>query len=52
MSLLFDSLKNPGSDLGINLQSCISWNYDPVTEIDHVVIGKSSGPGNLILIFY
>lgn len=45
VALLYDRLKHPDADLGIDKPSCLSWNYDPLKEIDHVVIGKSSGPG-------
>lgn len=45
VSILYDLLKQPDSDLGIDRPTCLSWKYDPLTEIDHVVIGKSAGPG-------
>lgn len=45
VALLYDKLKHPDADLGIDLPSCLNWNYDPNREIDHVCIGKASGPG-------
>jgi hypothetical protein len=45
VALLFDYLKNPDSEMGIDSPTCLSWDYDPLKEIDHVVIGKASGPG-------
>ena len=45
ISLLYDGLKNPGSDLGFNLDSCLDWKYDSSKEIDHLVIGKTPPGG-------
>lgn len=45
VAILYDLLKQPDSDLGIDRPTCLSWKYDPLTEIDHIVIGKSAGPG-------
>ena len=45
IALLFDNLKNPGSDLGYNLESCLDWKYDETKEIDHLVIGKTPPGG-------
>lgn len=46
VSLLFDILKQPDSDLGIDSPTCLNWKYEPSNEIDHIVIGKAAGPGN------
>lgn len=45
VALLYDQLKQPNSDLGIETPSCLTWKYDPLNEINHLVIGKSAGPG-------
>jgi hypothetical protein len=45
VALLYDRLKHPDGDLGIDSPSCLSWTYDPSKEIDHICIGKSSGAG-------
>lgn len=45
IALLYDSLKNPGSDMGFNLDSCLDWKYDSSKEIDHLVIGKTPPGG-------
>ena len=45
IALLYDKLKHPDADLGLDSPSCLTWDYDPLKEIDHVVIGKSPGPG-------
>jgi hypothetical protein len=39
IALLYDKLKHPDGDLGIDSPSCLSWNYEPLKEIDHIVIG-------------
>lgn len=45
VALLYDKLKHPDGDLGLEKTSCLTWNYDPLKEIDHIVIGKAPGPG-------
>ncbi len=45
VSLLYDKLKHPDSDLGMDMPSCLTWKYDPLKEIDHICIGKGPGPG-------
>jgi hypothetical protein len=45
VALLYDKLKHPDGDLGIDSLSCLSWEYDPLKEIDHICIGKAPGPG-------
>ena len=45
VALLYDKLKHPDGDLGIDSPSCLNWVYDPLKEIDHVCIGKAAGPG-------
>jgi hypothetical protein len=45
VALLYDKLQHPDGDLGLDSPSCINWNYDPLKEIDHIVIGKAPGPG-------
>jgi hypothetical protein len=45
VAILYDLLKQPDSDLGLDKPTCLTWKYDPLNEIDHVVIGKSAGPG-------
>ncbi len=45
VALFYDILKNPDSDYGLDLPSCLEWKYDPSKEIDHVVIGRSEKPG-------
>lgn len=45
MALLYDKLKHPDGDLGMDSPSCLTWNYDPLKEIDHICIGKAAGPG-------
>ncbi|RNA32586.1 oxidative stress-induced growth inhibitor 1 [Brachionus plicatilis] len=45
IALLYDKLKHPDADLGLDLPSCLNWKYDPNKEIDHVCIGKAAGPG-------
>ncbi len=45
VAILFDALKQPDSDLGIDSPTCLSWKYEPFNEIDHLVIGKAPGPG-------
>jgi hypothetical protein len=45
VALLFDRLKHPDGDLGMDSPTCLNWKYDPLKEIDHVCIGKASGAG-------
>jgi hypothetical protein len=45
VALLYDALKQPNSDLGIDSPTCLNWKYEPFNEIDHLVIGKAPGPG-------
>lgn len=45
VALLYDKLKHPDADLGIDSPTCLNWKYDPKKEIDHICIGKAPGPG-------
>jgi hypothetical protein len=45
VALLYDALKNPGSDYGLDLPSCFNWKFDASKFVDHVVIGKTDKPG-------
>ncbi|CAF0794801.1 unnamed protein product [Brachionus calyciflorus] len=45
VALLYDKLKHPDGDLGMDSPTCLNWKYDPNKEIDHICIGKASGPG-------
>lgn len=52
ISLLYDKLKHPDGDMGLDLPSCLNWHYDPLKEIDHVCIGKGPGPGGAWNVIY
>lgn len=43
--MLFDALKQPDGDMGMESPTCLAWKYEPLNEIDHIVIGKAQGPG-------
>jgi hypothetical protein len=45
VALLYDALKNPDSDYGMDLPSCLDWKYNAAKYVDHVVIGKTDKPG-------
>lgn len=45
VALLYDKLKHPDGDLGIDLPTCLDWKFDPEREVSHICIGKAPGPG-------
>ncbi|XP_015913499.1 oxidative stress-induced growth inhibitor 1 isoform X2 [Parasteatoda tepidariorum] len=46
VSVLYDTLVHPQADLGIDTPSVISWKFDPLKAVNHVVIGRDDPGGS------
>lgn len=46
VAVLFDQLHHPNADLGLDMESCLSWRFDNSNTIQHLVLGRYSAGGS------
>ncbi|EDV29029.1 Oxidative stress-induced growth inhibitor 2 [Trichoplax sp. H2] len=46
VAVLFDQLHHPNADLGLDMESCLTWRFDSNNTIPHLVLGKYSAGGS------